>query len=275
MATIAGRFTGRASRPDVLSGTPRAHTIDRWIFVFTAATMIVVTLTGFIPDSVMKVEMVKAGLRPPFPLVLHFHAVLMGTFLLLLFGQTWLMATGQKGRHMQLGVASICVAALLVVVGAVLAPTMYYQSWNALQSAPQEARDTLQQIVATRENILLLQLRIGILFPLLLAVAVSARNEDPGLHKRMMILATVVPIEAAVARMTWLPTSMPGSPLLSELFTLAPVVPMFVWDVVRNRSVHRAYWWFLALYVASAAVVELLWDTPGWHATARTIMGVG
>ena len=275
MATIAGKFAGRERGPDVLSGTPRAHAIDRWIFVFTAGFMIVVTLTGFIPDSVMKVNMVKAGLRPPFPAVLHMHAVLMGTFLLLLLGQTWLMATGQKGRHMQLGVASICVAALLVVVGSVLAPTMYYQSWNALQSAPPAAQAQLQEIVAVRENILLLQLRIGILFPLLLAVAVRARNEDSGLHKRMMILATVVPIEAAVARMTWLPTSMPGSPLLSELFTLAPVVPMFVWDVVRNRSVHRAYWWFLALYVASAAVVELLWDTPGWHATARTIMGVG
>ena len=90
-----------------------------------------------------------------------------------------------------------------------------------------------------------------------------------------MILATVVPVEAAIARMTWLPTSMPGSPWLSELFTLAPVVPMMVWDVVRNRGVHRAYWWFLGLYVATAVVVELLWDTPGWHDTAKAIMGVG
>ena len=33
MATIAGRLFEREARPDVLSGTPRAHAIDRWIFV--------------------------------------------------------------------------------------------------------------------------------------------------------------------------------------------------------------------------------------------------
>jgi hypothetical protein len=185
------------------------------------------------------------------------------------------MATGRKGLHMQLGVVSVAVAALLVLVGGVLAPTMYYQTWDALQAAPAAARAELEQALGIRENILLLQLRIGILFPLLLAVAVRARKDDPGLHKRMMILATVVPVEAAIARMTWLPTTMPGSPLSSEIFTLAPVVPMVLWDVVRNRRVHPAYWWFLALYFGTAAVVELLWDTPRWHAAAKTIMAVG
>ena len=182
MATVAQPVVGTGPRPDVLSGTPRAHAIDRWIYVFTAGALIVTTLTGFIPDSVMKVGLVKAGLRPPFPAVLHMHAVLMGTFLLLLLGQTWLMATGRKGLHMQLGVISVGVTALLVLVGAVLAPTMYYQTWDALQAAPAAARAELQQAVAIRENILLLQLRIGVLFPLLLAIAVRARKEDPGLH---------------------------------------------------------------------------------------------
>ena len=53
------------------------------------------------------------------------------------------------------------------------------------------------------------------------------------------------------------------------------IVPMLLWDVIRNRRVHTAYWWFLALYVASAAVVELAWDRAWWHATAKAIMGVG
>ena len=54
MATLAGAFSLRGRRPDQLSGTPRAHAIDRWIFVFTAAWFVAVTLTRFIPDSVMK-----------------------------------------------------------------------------------------------------------------------------------------------------------------------------------------------------------------------------
>src|SRR3954468_10204529 len=103
MATIAGQLVERELRPDLLSGTPRAGFVDRWIFVFTAASFVVITLTGFIPDSMMKVGMVKAGARPPFPPALHVHAVLMGTFLLLLLAQTWLMAMGRKALHMQIG----------------------------------------------------------------------------------------------------------------------------------------------------------------------------
>jgi hypothetical protein len=49
---------------------------------------------------------------------------------------------------------------------------------------------------------------------------------------------------------------------------------MFVWDVVRNRGVHRAYWLWLPIYAAVSLVVISLWDTPGWHATARHIIGV-
>ena len=274
MATVAGAFQFKERRPDLLSGTPRAHAIDRWIFVAMAEWFIVVVLTGFIPDLLMKIRMVQAGARPPFPPALHVHAVLMGSFLLLLLAQTWLMATGRKAMHMQLGVAGVAVAAALVLAGAVLAPTMYYQTWNALQSAPPAAREQLQQILSTRENILLLQLRIGMLFPLFLALGISARANDSGLHKRMIILATAMPMEAAIARMTWLPTTMPAAPLSIELFVLLVVTPMLAWDVIRNHSIHRAYLWWLSIYLGSAVLVELLWNTPGWHATAKHIMGV-
>ena len=127
MATVAGTFVEQEPRPDVLSGTPRAHAVDRWIFVGMAVWFLAIVLTGFIPDSIMKIGMVRAGERPPFPIVLHMHAVLMGSFLLLLLAQTWLMATGRKALHMQLGVLGMVLAAALVVVGFILAPTMYYQ----------------------------------------------------------------------------------------------------------------------------------------------------
>src|SRR5258708_24418231 len=117
MATIAEGFSGNESRPDVLSGTPRAHAIDRWIFVFMAAWFIAIVLTGFIPDSVMKVGMVRAGARPPFPLVMHLHALLMGSLLLILLTQTWLMATGRRALHMTLGVLVMGSPPALVWVG--------------------------------------------------------------------------------------------------------------------------------------------------------------
>src|SRR3954453_11108045 len=169
MATIAGRFSGDDRAPDVLSGTARAHAIDRWIYVFMAAWFIVIVLVGFIPDAMMKVAMVKAGARPPFPAVLHVHAVLMGSFLLLLLAQTWLMATGRKALHMQLGVVGMVLAAALVVAGFVLAPTNYHLLWDAVQSSTGAVREDKLFTVRIWENIMLLQLRIGILFALFLA----------------------------------------------------------------------------------------------------------
>jgi len=274
MATIAGKFGTSEQRADALSGTPRAHAIDRWIFVFMAAWYIGITLTGFIPDSIMKVGMVKAGVRPPFPLVLHMHAVLMGSFLALLLAQTWLMATGRKALHMQLGILGMVLGALLVAVGFVLAPTMYYETWNALQTAPPAARGKLQELLSLKENILLLQGRIGIVFPLLLLIGLRARGANAGLHKRMMILAPGIAIEAGIARITWLPSTMPASPLSMDIYLLLAASPMLVWDIVRNRRVHEAYWIAAGIIIPLTVAIELLWDTPWWHSAAKAIMGV-
>jgi hypothetical protein len=275
VATLAGKAFETERRPDVLSGTPRAHAIDRWIFVFMAAWFIAMVLTGFIPDSIMKVELVRTGQRPPFPLVMHMHAVLMGSFLLLLLAQTWLMATGRRAYHMQLGLVSFVLAPALVVVGFILAPTMYHQTWDLLQAAPPEAREKLSQALSFSENIKLVQLYVGLLFSVFLVIGLRARRKDAGLHKRMMILATAMPLPAGIDRIQWIPSTLPESPLSPIVYTMLAVSPMFVWDVIRNRSVHRAYWIWLGLFLPVAAVVNLLWDTPWWHATARWMMGVG
>jgi hypothetical protein len=274
MATVAKSLPINERRPDLLSGTPRAHAVDRWIYVAMAAWFIVIVLTGFIPDALGKIAAVKAGLRPPFPLVLHAHAVLMGSFMLLLLAQTWLVATGRCDVHKRLGLLAMVLAPALVIVGFILAPTMYHQVWNGAHFGPPPVRAALTPVVPVVENILLLQIHAGVLFALFIAIGLRARERDAGFHKRMMILATAVPLGAALDRMTWLPSTLPASPLAGDLYVLLAVSPMFVWDVVRNRSVHRAYWVWVPIFVAGSVVINLAWDTPWWHATAQRIMGV-
>jgi hypothetical protein len=260
----------------MLSGTPRAHAIDRWIFVFMAAWFIAIVLAGFIPDSLMKIEMVRTGQRPPFPLVLHMHAVLMGAFLLLLLAQTWLMATGRRAMHMQLGIAGLVAAVAILIVGFVLIPTMYHQLWYAAQAATTaEAQANMQQAVRIWDNITLLQIRIGILFPLFLAIGLRARGSDPGMHKRMMILATAMPLPAGIDRIPWLIHTMPVSPLSVDLYTMLAISPMFAWDLARNGRVHRAYWVVIAFYLPCAIAVHALWNTDWWHSAVPRLMGVG
>jgi hypothetical protein len=121
---------------------------------------------------------------------------------------------------------------------------------------------------------MLLQLWIGVGFALFIFLGLKARGASAGLHKRMMILAVAMPLPAGIDRIPWLPHTMPVSPLSAELYVLLAVAPMFLWDVYRNRSVHRAYWIWLGVNVPVAFLVNSIWDTPAWHSAAKGLMGV-
>lgn len=250
------------------------HAVDRWIYVFMAASFIAYTLLGFVPVSIMKLAAVEAGERPPFPPVMHAHAVLMGTFLLLLLAQSILGATGRLQFHRALGIAGFVLGPALVVVGLILVPTMYHQVWGMAQSAPPEIKPMIEQGLREFDNIMLVQIRVGVLFPIFLAIALAARKSDPGLHKRMMFLAVAIALPAAFDRIAWLPTSLPGSMLTVELYPLLAIAPMFLWDLVRTRTVHRAYVIWALVSLPAAILTHALWDTDWWHSMARQLMGV-
>ena len=91
---------------------------------------------------------------------------------------------------------------------------------------------------------------------------------------RPWILATAIPLPAGIDRIPWLPHTMPGSPWSVDLYTMAALSPMFVWDVVRNGRVHRAYWIFIAAYLPCAIAVHGLWNSEWWHGVVPQLMGV-
>ena len=274
MATVAEPILDSGPQPDRLSGTPRAHALDRWIYVITAASFIAIVLAGFIPNSLAQIEAIRAGQRAPFPLVAHLHALAMGSFLVLLLTQTLLVAVGREGFHRRLGMTAMLLVPAIVVVGFLLVPTNYLGVWHAALAASGAARAQLDQLLAILDNIMLLQLRIGILFPICMVIALRARGRDDGLHKRMMILGTALALPAGIDRIPWLPTTMPVTPVATDLYTLLAIAPMLAWDVLRNRAVHRAYWIWLGLFLIAAILVHSLWDTAWWHAAARRLMGV-
>jgi hypothetical protein len=270
---MATNLTGYSASDRV----PQSSTMDgvaRWIYVFMAGWLLAITLTGFVPDSLSKVAAIDVGRRPPFPMILHVHAVLMAAFLLLLCAQTWLVAARKIGWHRRLGAVAAILVPALVVVGFMLAPAMYYQVLDTLQTAAPDQRAALQATLARKENIFLIQMRIGVLFPLFIALALSARNSDSGFHKRMMILGTAVAMTPAIDRILWLPSTWPGSALSSDLYVLLIVSPMFLFDFARTGRVHRAYVTWLAISLPFSLAVQSAWNTPWWHATARQMLGV-
>ena len=271
MTTIVD-FAGLEARADQLSETVTAGFVDRWIYVYMAASFVVVTLVAFIPDSLDKIAAVQSGARPPFPLVLHLHAVLMASFLALLLAQTTLAAVGRIDLHMRLGLLSVAIVPALVVVGFILVPTMYREAYAAFQEAAPAARAHFHAVVERKDNIALLQIRMGLLFTILLALGLRLRRRDAGFHKRMMILAAAAILPPSINRLEWLPTTYPRSMIPTEIYMLAMIAPMFILDVVRNHAIHRAYWVWLGISLPFVVTMHALWNTPWWHATAQRMM---
>jgi hypothetical protein len=248
--------------------------VDRWIFVFMAGLFLATTLAGFIPDSLAKIAAIQAGERVPFPAILHIHAVLMACWLMLLLAQTSLMATGRGVAHRTLGLVSLVLLPAILVTGLILVPTIYRAAWQASQVAPPQTLPSVQTGLALLGDIALLQIRIGVLVPAFVVLALLNRRADPASHKRWMILGTAMMLPAATDRISWLPTTWPVVPLSTDLYVLLLIAPMFAWDLFRLGHVHRAYMTWGASYLPSILIVNLLWNSPWWLATAPVLMGV-
>jgi hypothetical protein len=264
-----------ASTADVV-GTKRAtgslaRVADRWIYVFMAALFVVTALVGFIPDSIGLVATVQAGQRPPLPPIVHAHAILMASWLAVLLAQTTLMATGRSALHKKLGLIGFALLPLLVA--AMIGITK--EAWTLVGSIPPGAMapEALSALKFDVGNTLLEQIRVIVLFPGLVAWALFARRKDPETHKRLMILATLLPLPAAIDRMTWLPATLPGSPASIHLYSLLWLLPVLAYDVARRGRVHRAYVIGIALNIPFVVASHFLWGSAWWLATAPRLMG--
>lgn len=244
--------------------------IDRWIFVFMAGWFVVTALAGFVPASIVKINAVMAGERPPFPAILHIHAALMGAWLLLLLGQTWLMATGRRAFHKQLGLASLVLAPAIVIAGILLVQTRFTSLGTVL--AEMDLADASLRRIAS-SGILLEQIRMGIAFSVFVGWALLVRKSDPQVHKRLMILATVYPLLAGIDRWFWLPKNLVDPATFFDLALLIWIAPMCIWDLVRSGRVHKAYLIWLGVGVPLAIPIHYLWGNPWWIETAGSWFG--
>jgi hypothetical protein len=196
----------------------------------------------------------------------------MGSWILLLLTQASLVATKHGAIHKKLGLASIVLAPAMVVTGFVLVPSNFAIVWalNPEIVPAQVIADTKVFI----SNIALIQIRVGILFAIMVGLAFYYRKIDSGTHKRLMILATVLPIPAALDRITWLPNTMPGSPLAPDLYVLLLIFPMLAYDLAKRNGIPKAYAIWITGFLPTSIIVNLLWSSTWWLSTAPRIMGM-
>jgi hypothetical protein len=187
----------------------------------------------------------------PFTPLVYVHGALFTAWVALFIVQTTLIASHRVAAHRRLGMAGAALATAMFAAGTLLAIAT-----AARGSAP-----------AGVEPLAFLAIPIFdmVLFATFVTAAL-ARRRDKEAHKRLMLLAYVSIITAALARLPGvLLVGPPGFFGLSFLFLVAAAT----YDFVARRHVHRVYLWGGALIVLSVPVRLAISGTGAWRVFAE------
>ena len=227
--------------------TSAGKSIDSKKATFYAATCALVVLivsAGFGPAYIG--AMIE-GLVTPF--ILHFHATVFIGWLALFTVQALLPAFGRVDLHRKLGKFGIGYAIFLIIVG--LTTTVNRVAFHFNDGQEEFAR-----------AFLIAPLSDMIVFPIFFAAAIAYRHK-PEIHKRLMLVATVMLTIAAVARMSFIPSNY----LALVSVWLSPIYLAMIYDYYRKKEVHPAY----VIGLVTLAIVPLrdsVATTDGWQSFA-------
>jgi hypothetical protein len=212
-----------------------------------ALAALAVVASGFGPRVVHRtVDM------PPLTLRVALHATLFLSWVALFIAQTVLVATGRTQTHRRLGVATLGVATAMVVWSPSLAIGL------ARRGFPDPDPLAFMMII----------LPDMVLFGSFVATAVYWRRR-PELHKRLMLLATLQLLPAAIVR--WPFASKNPAPAINMVFA-AFIVAMLANDLRHRRRPHPATVWGGLLIFVSLPVRFALSQTAAWHHIAQWLI---
>jgi len=270
LTMISGPADGIGARP---AASAIAALAERWVYVLMAGLFIITALAGFIPDSAALLREVRAHARPPLPAVLHMHALLMGSWLLLLFAQTVLVATGRRSLHRKIGAVALPLVPL-ILVSMVSLVRIGFEDAVTVSTTHAAGAAEINDLRLLLSSLLPEQVRAALFFGVFTAWALFVRNKDPQAHKRLMVLATLMPLPAALDRIEWLPSTMPASPDSSFLNMILWLSPVLLYDLLRRGRLHRVYVIGLLLNLPLVIAAHCLASSPWWIATAPRLVGM-
>jgi hypothetical protein len=239
---------------------PPARAVGRHDRLFYGAIAVAMGLTvfaGFSPTYYLR--FFAGGPKTtltggPVTTLIQVHGALFTAWVLLFIVQTALISSRRVAVHRRLGVAGAVLAVAMVVAG-----TLTAVATAARGSAP-AGFDSLAFLIIPLFDI--------VLFASFVTAALVLRR-DKEAHKRLMLLAYVSIIVAAVARLPGvLPLGPPGFFGLTLLF----VVVGAIYDFVTRRRVHKVYLWGGALIVISIPLRLAISSTGAWRAFAGMLI---
>jgi hypothetical protein len=197
--------------------------------------------------------------EPAVPPIIHLHALLFASWLIVFVAQTTLVLGGRTDLHRRLGAASMVLAGLMLAVGVTTAVTAARLGHRGIPGV--EFTDV--------EGFLLLNLAAIVVFAILVAAAWYFRR-NAQVHKRLMLMsATGALIGPGVSRLPFFSGNTPAIGMLVLAFLFAGPV----YDLVTRRRIHTAYIWAVLLsFLTVPPIVAQLSATAAWHSFAGLLL---
>lgn len=225
---------------------------DRVFFTGMAIAAALAVLVGFSPTFYLRS---RSGLGP-LPTYLIVHGVAFTSWIVLFIAQTTLVAVRRVRWHRMLGWAMAALAAAMVAVGC--AAGILSMRGQVAAGNVDEARTFLTTPLLSM-----------VTFGCLVGAAVAWRRRVD-VHKRLMLLATLSILDAAVAR--W-PLAVVATDLGGYFVTNLFVAVAVTYDVVAYRRISVAYRWAVPLILFEEWMRGVIGQTAAWHEVARQIIG--
>jgi hypothetical protein len=226
---------------------------DRPFYTGMAIAAALVVVVGFAPTYFLR----SSYQSTPLPTYLQVHGFLFTTWIALFIAQASLVAARRTKVHRRLGWATAALAAVMVVVGTAAGITSMRAQVDAGYAEQAQA-------------FLTTPLLSMVVFAGFVTAAINLRG-DVQTHKRLMLLATISILDAAVARL-------PFAVFRTSAWAYLPATDLFLmvailYDVASRRTVHQAYVWGGLVLVIEQALRIPVGATAAWQAIARALIG--
>jgi hypothetical protein len=180
------------------SAPPRALAYSQtgYFYFYMALACTAVAFLGFAPTYFVPIASRSFSASP----VVHFHGLLFFAWSLYFAFQTWLAASGKITRHRAIGMIGVSLATAMTIFG-------FLVSVNAMKRSA--------ALGLTNDGIAFAIVPLsGILFFAAVFALAIANVRRPEIHKRLMLLAGISLLDAAVARwfLTFLAPPGPAGP---------------------------------------------------------------
>jgi hypothetical protein len=236
-------------------GGPTTHS-RRPFFVWMAALCTFFVFAGFTPTYLGPLAAASLGDFAP---VVHIHGVLFFSWTLLLLLQTSLVVRRRIALHRNLGLAGISLATALFIFGLIvslLANVDRMEAGNAARAYSLGFSNTF----------------VLIAFAVMVALAIRKRNR-PASHKRLMLFATCMLLNAPVGRL-YRPMFNPAPPPPWLVFATVDtiLVAILVYDWKTLHRIHPVTAVAGVVLLASQILRFPLAKMGWWHATYDVLL---